>query len=142
MASYTSTLNLKKPSGSENVAIGDINGNMDLIDEFANGINTKLANIDVVAIGSVSSSGSKTITFTGTLVNVLLVGFGTSNGRQFMIMGRGSSSTTPNFTDISLGSAFSYTVDTGSVTISSSQGLATSIYALCIGGGGNRLSVT
>ena len=32
MASYTSNLNLKKPAGSENVAIGDINGNMDTID--------------------------------------------------------------------------------------------------------------
>ena len=32
MASYTTNLNLKKPAGSENVAIGDINGNMDIID--------------------------------------------------------------------------------------------------------------
>ena len=32
MASYTTNLNLKKPAGSENVAIGDINGNMDTID--------------------------------------------------------------------------------------------------------------
>ena len=32
MASYTSNLNLKKPAGSENVAIGDINNNMDAID--------------------------------------------------------------------------------------------------------------
>ena len=32
MASYTTNLNLKKPSGSENVAISDINGNMDTID--------------------------------------------------------------------------------------------------------------
>lgn len=142
MASYTSTLNLKKPSGDENVNIQDINGNMNLIDEFANGVNLSLSNMAVIQVGSVSSSSSKTITFTGTLVNVLLVGFGTSNGRQFMIMGRGSSSTTPNFTDISLGSAFSYTVDTGSVTIASSQALATSIYAFCFGGGANRISVT
>ena len=32
MASYTTNLNLKKPAGSENVAIGDINNNMDAID--------------------------------------------------------------------------------------------------------------
>lgn len=32
MASYTTRLNLKKPSGSENVSIQDINGNMDIID--------------------------------------------------------------------------------------------------------------
>ena len=33
MASYTTNLNLKKPAGSENVAIGDINNNMDTIDQ-------------------------------------------------------------------------------------------------------------
>lgn len=33
MASYTTNLNLKKPSGSENVSIGDINNNMDTIDQ-------------------------------------------------------------------------------------------------------------
>ena len=32
MASYTTNLSLKKPAGSENVAIGDINNNMDTID--------------------------------------------------------------------------------------------------------------
>lgn len=33
MASYTTNLNLKKPAGSENVSIGDINSNMDAIDQ-------------------------------------------------------------------------------------------------------------
>lgn len=32
MATYTTNLNLKKPAGSENVSIGDINNNMDTID--------------------------------------------------------------------------------------------------------------
>lgn len=43
MASYTSNLNLKKPAGSENVAIGDINNNMDLID---NAYGTLSTNVD------------------------------------------------------------------------------------------------
>ena len=32
MATYTSKLNLKKPAGTENINISDINGNMDTID--------------------------------------------------------------------------------------------------------------
>ena len=32
MASYTSNYNLKKPAGTENININDINGNMDIID--------------------------------------------------------------------------------------------------------------
>ena len=42
MASYTPNLNLKKPAGSEAVVIGDINGNMDLIDTAVNAANNGL----------------------------------------------------------------------------------------------------
>ena len=41
MATYTSNLNLKKPAGSENVAIGDINNNMDAIDTAYGTMNSK-----------------------------------------------------------------------------------------------------
>ena len=40
MASYTTNLNLKKPAGSENVAIGDINNNMDTIDQAYGTLNS------------------------------------------------------------------------------------------------------
>ena len=40
MATYTSNLNLKKPAGSENVAIGDINNNMDTIDQAYGTLNS------------------------------------------------------------------------------------------------------
>ena len=43
MASYTTNLNLKKPAGSENVAIGDINGNMDTIDTAYGALNSHIA---------------------------------------------------------------------------------------------------
>ena len=36
MASYTTKFNLKKPAGSENMNIADINGNMDTIDTQLN----------------------------------------------------------------------------------------------------------
>ena len=45
MASYTTNLNLKKPAGSENVAIGDINGNMDTIDTAYGALNSKIDNL-------------------------------------------------------------------------------------------------
>lgn len=41
MASYTTNLNLKKPSGSEAVVIGDINGNMDTIDTAIGALNNQ-----------------------------------------------------------------------------------------------------
>ena len=41
MASYTTNLNLKKPAGSENVAIGDINNNMDIIDNAYGTLNSR-----------------------------------------------------------------------------------------------------
>ena len=42
MASYTTNLNLKKPAGSENVAIGDINNNMDIIDNAYGTLNSNI----------------------------------------------------------------------------------------------------
>ena len=46
MASYTTNLNLKKPAGSENVAIGDINGNMDTIDSAYGAVNSQIAKVN------------------------------------------------------------------------------------------------
>jgi hypothetical protein len=45
MASYTTNLNLKKPAGSENVAIGDINNNMDAIDQAYGTMDSKIASM-------------------------------------------------------------------------------------------------
>ena len=43
MATYTSNLNLKKPAGREHVAIGDINNNMDAIDQAYGTLNSNTA---------------------------------------------------------------------------------------------------
>ena len=59
MASYTTNLNLKKPAGSENVAIGDINNNMDTIDQAYGTLNSKV-------------STEEEQTFTGDFSNVTL----------------------------------------------------------------------
>lgn len=47
MASYTTNLNLKKPAGSENVSIGDINNNMDIIDSAIGDMNTGTKGIGI-----------------------------------------------------------------------------------------------
>ena len=62
MASYTTNLNLKKPSGSENVAIGDINNNMDTIDTAYGTLNSKST--------PVYRKASQTITFSNGIANV------------------------------------------------------------------------
>lgn len=55
MASYTPNLNLKKPAGSENVSIGDINTNMDAIDTAYGTLNGNLATMLDAASKSVVS---------------------------------------------------------------------------------------
>ena len=62
MASYTTNLNLKKPAGSENVSIGDINNNMELIDSAYGTLNSKInilsANTDAISdCDSISTTG-------------------------------------------------------------------------------------
>ena len=63
MASYTTNLNLKKPAGSENVAIGDINNNMDAIDTA---YGTMSAEIDK-KLNNVTQAGSANNTYTVNL---------------------------------------------------------------------------
>lgn len=58
MASYTTNLNLKKPAGSENVAIGDINNNMDTIDQAYGTLNSKINGIFVRYETTISTSSS------------------------------------------------------------------------------------
>lgn len=80
MASYTTNLNLKKPAGSENVAIGDINNNMDTIDQaygtLSNQMATKdigthstIANVETALnsqLGNMNNFECKTVVFTYT----------------------------------------------------------------------------
>lgn len=65
MATYTPNYNLKKPSGTEDINVNDINGNMDIIDTAIKG---RIASIQVQ--GVTTSGGSIS---TG-LVNKTIVG--------------------------------------------------------------------
>ena len=49
MAEYTQNLNLKKPAGTDNVLISDINGNMDILDAKAKELSDKAAAVDAKA---------------------------------------------------------------------------------------------
>lgn len=46
MAEYTQNLNLKKPAGTDNVLISDINGNMDILDAKAKELKDKAAAVE------------------------------------------------------------------------------------------------
>ena len=71
MASYTTNLNLKKPAGSENVAIGDINNNMDTIDTAYGTLNSKTTWEDVdFTLGSGVASGAIRIRKMNKLVHI------------------------------------------------------------------------
>ena len=60
MASYTTNLNLKKPAGSENVAIGDINNNMDTIDQAFGTLNSNLQSIQYAGTTATDCNECKT----------------------------------------------------------------------------------
>lgn len=64
MASYTSTLNLKKPASTDAADIADINGNMDLIDAFAAALLNKTYPVGSIYM-SVNSTSPATL-FGGT----------------------------------------------------------------------------
>ena len=80
MASYTTNLNLKKPAGSENVAIGDINNNMDAIDQACGSLINGKANKAYLV--SSTSGTTHEITFPNS-AKCIVVGVGGSTARQF-----------------------------------------------------------
>lgn len=60
MASYTTNLNLKKPAGSENVSIGDINNNMDAIDSAYGTVTSQLSSTTLKRLSNRSDSPTHT----------------------------------------------------------------------------------
>ena len=86
MASYTTNLNLKKPAGSENVAIGDINNNMDAIDTAYGTLNSKTAN-------QMSHIDTENGTFNGSILTALA---GLNNGDMKMYLNTNNPSDKPD----------------------------------------------
>lgn len=80
MASYTTNLNLKKPAGSENVAIGDINNNMDIIDNAYGTLNSK----QTVYSNNYTLSEAKTIPSGGYQIIDTIANVAGENGAVFL----------------------------------------------------------
>ena len=70
MASYTTNLNLKKPAGSENVAIGDINNNMDTIDQAYGTLNSNKWNKPTIIRNHTNIISSTSLSYTGLSVSI------------------------------------------------------------------------
>ena len=70
MASYTTNLNLKKPAGSENVSIGDINNNMDTIDQAYGALNSKIATQSTTLLNPIASIYRQSIKKSGNTISI------------------------------------------------------------------------
>lgn len=74
MATYTTNLNLKKPAASDNVSIGDINGNMDTLDSAVAGKQDQHSAITISVAANAWSNKTATVTVTGvTASNTVIV---------------------------------------------------------------------
>lgn len=121
MASYTSNLNLKKPSGSENVAIGDINNNMDLIDTAYGEIMTSVQSKTVRASGikaviSIPSNGRHFFIITGAGLQ-----------RYAVILVNSASDGSETIVEIYKGNSVTLTTDANTVTYTIAGSSNTSI---------------
>ena len=86
MASYTTNLNLKKPAGSENVAIGDINNNMDAIDAAYGTLNSSLNKKPDYFTTTLSANTSKTLTLSNNSRAVLYtIGSSDTRNTEYLI---------------------------------------------------------
>lgn len=132
MASYTTNLNLKKPAGSENVAIGDINNNMDTIDQAYGTLNNKIGNLQFVS-SSLPGNGSKTITIgNDTRCEITIIG-GSVNVLDKVIV-NSSGSGTVNFKQTENASAITVTSGTNSLTIANTNGITSGLYIFVYSG--------
>jgi len=70
MATYTTNLNLKKPAGSENVSIGDINNNMDTIDSAVGTLSDQIATTTGSVTFPTGASGEVYVEKSGNIVTI------------------------------------------------------------------------
>ena len=116
MASYTSNLNLKKPSGSENVAIGDINTNMDLIDTAYGNLNSSLADFVPSKLLSIESA-SYDITIGNNGRHLIVIGAANAASRALILFVSVAANGDITICEIKKGSSVSYTTATNKITV-------------------------
>ena len=133
MASYTTNLNLKKPAGSENVAIGDINNNMDTIDQAYGTLNGNIT--DMTTRSNSAFTGGTGIAFSANPFiqrNVTVVPNAEANFDITATDGIGSDVAIGTFTDTTLyGSLFAKRIgDTNMYPLKCSQGVLKTITSM------------
>ena len=116
MASYTSNLNLKKPSGSENVAIGDINNNMDLIDSAYGELESSIDNFVPSKLLSIESA-SYDISIGNNGRHLIVIGAANAAARVLVLFVSVSASGDVTVAQVFKGSGVSYTTGTNKVTV-------------------------
>lgn len=79
MASYTTNLNLKKPAGSENVAIGDINNNMDTIDTAYGTLNSNITGHIIQSTNYVTTEAITVPAYSGKEIVAMNTAIGQAN---------------------------------------------------------------
>lgn len=133
MASYTSNLNLKKPSGSENVAIGDINNNMDLIDSAYGELESSIDNFVPSKLLSVESA-SYDISIGNNGRHLLAIGAANAASRVLVLFVSVSATGDVTVAQVFKGSSVSYTTGTNKITVTQNTSTANVIADLKLNG--------
>lgn len=131
MASYTTNLNLKKPAGSENVAIGDINNNMDTIDNAYGTLNSKL-NGGIIKNLSINIHSGDTVFNIGNGVRAMLQIIDSSPGNCGLYYIISTSQSIVYVKEIMAAQNITLTGETGSLTINIPNGTRAIIFTSAI----------
>lgn len=123
MASYTTNLNLKKPAGSENVSIGDINNNMDLIDQAYGNMNSSITDMVPSKLMS-TDSASFEISIANNGRHLLVITATNATSRSLVLVVSTSSTGGVNVAELYKGGTVSYTTDNNKITVTQNTSTA------------------
>lgn len=141
MASYTTNLNLKKPAGSENVSIGDINNNMDLIDQAYGEMNADITDNVPSKITRLPSSLGCTVSMANSSRH-LLIFTGAGLGRFGMVLVNVTAGSVVTYETIFKGDSLTITTDTNTIEFTISGSSVTNITLSDWALNGNLATVT
>ena len=127
MASYTTNLNLKKPAGSENVSIGDINNNMDLIDQAYGTLNSN--KVGDVNCGTANSNNTLSVSMNNNERSII-VGIASHERRSFMVFAYVSGSGSVTIVEINKGNNITLTTGTNTMNVANSDTQDTYVFKM------------
>jgi len=129
MASYTTNLNLKKPSGSENVAIGDINNNMDTIDQAYGTLNSNLSTKPTRETITIPANGSYIIPFGSSGKRGILSNYSGNNANMGLWLIY-ITTTGSYYTQVQSSAILSLSSDSTGLKITNSSNNAANVYVI------------